>query len=114
MPSQSIVADSSRSICTIHPPLSDLPLQIESESEVKVKSLDRIKALGSEQLIVRRPRTSRGPPESDGKSHLQLPLLRALFAQISTRTPRTATSTRSNAGSKEEAGQAKISSKKAT
>lgn len=109
-----MTADSSRSIRTIHQPLSDLPIQIESESEVEVKSLDRIKTLGPEHLIVRVPRTGTGPSENDGESHLQIPLSRALYAQISAVIPRITTSTQSNAGSKEEAGQEEISGKTAT
>lgn len=77
-----------------------------------MKNLDRIKTLGLEHLIVRFLRS--GPSESDGASHLQIPLLRAQYEQISTVTPRTATSTQSNAGSKGEAGQEEISSKTAT
>jgi len=85
---------------------------VESESEVK--SLDRIKTLGPEHRIVRVPRSRRGPYENDGESHLQIPLLRALYAQISAVTTRTATSIRSNAGSKKEAGQEDILRKTAT
>lgn len=75
-------ADSNRSIRTNHRPLSDLPIQIESESEVEMKSLDRIKTLGPEQLIARVPRTKRGLYENDGVAQLQILLLRALYAQI--------------------------------
>ena len=108
-----MTTDSNRSIRTIHRPLSDLPIQIESESEVEVKSLDRIKALGPEHLIARVPRTKRGLYENDGGSQLQISLLRALYAQILALPTRTATSIRSNAGSKKEAGQGEISRKTA-
>jgi len=112
LPDTITTADSSRSVRTIHQPRSGLPIQVESESEVK--SLDRIKTLGPEHRIVRVPRTRRGPYENDGESQLQIPLLRALYAQISAVTTRTATSIRSNAGSKKEAGQEEISRKTAT
>jgi len=79
-----------------------------------VKSLDRIKTLGLEHRIVRVPRTRRSPYENDGESQLQILLLRALYAQILAVTTRTATTTRSNAGSKKEAGQEEISRKTAT
>ncbi len=104
-----MTADSNRSIRTIHRPLSDLPIQIESESEIEVKSLDRIKTLGPEHLVACVPRTKRGLYENDDESQLQIPLLRALYAQISVVLTRTATSIRSSAGSKEEAGQEEIS-----
>lgn len=108
-----MTADSNRSICTIRRPLSDPPIQIESGNEVEVKSLDRIKTLGPEHLIARVPRTKGGLYENDGESRLQFPLLRALYAQISAVPTRTATSIRSSAGLKKEAGQEEISRKTA-
>ena len=103
-----MIADSNRSIRTIHRLLSDLPIQIESESEIEVKSLDRIKTLGPEHLIARVPRTKRDLYENDDESQLQIPLLGALYAQISAVPTTTATSIRSSAGSKKEAGQEEI------
>ena len=104
-----MIADSIRSIRTIHRLLSDLPIQIESESEIEVKSLDRIKTLGPEHLIARVPRTKRDLYENDDESQLQIPLLGALYAQISAvPTTTTATSIRSSAGSKKAAGQEEI------
>ena len=73
-----MTVDSTLSIRTVHRPQSELPIQIESESEVK--SLDRFKALRSEHLTVRAPRTERDLSGSDYEPHLQILLLRAQYA----------------------------------
>ena len=109
-----MTTDCSRSIRTIYQPVSGVPIQIDSESEFEVKSLDGIKTLEPERLSVRVPRVRRGPSKSDGASRLQSLLLRVLYTQISAVIPRTAASTRSNAGSKGEAGLEEISSQTAT
>lgn len=107
-----MTADSSLRIRTVHQTQSDLPIHIESESEVK--SLDRIKTLRSEHLAVRACRTRRDLSGSEYEPRLQILFSRAQYAQISVVTPRAATSTRSNTGSKKEAGLENISSRTAT
>ncbi len=112
-----MTADSSLSILrTVHQPRSVIPTQIESESESEVKSLDRIRTLRSRHLAVRALRIRRNPSESgDDEAQLQIPILRAQYTRISSaQTARTAASTRSNTGSKKEAGQAEDSSRTAT
>ncbi len=106
-------ADSSRSVRTIHQPLSDLPIQIESESEVKSKSLDRITNLKPKELPVHLPEPRKGLLKNVNEYHLQTVLLKALYLQIFIVTPRTTTSTPSDVGSKKEAGLEEISSKTA-
>ena len=106
-----MTVDLTLSIRTVHRPQSELPIQIKGEGEVK--SLDRIKALRSEHLTVRTPRIERDLSGSDYEPHLKTPLLRAQYAQISVATPRVATLSRYNAGSKKGAGLENISSRTA-
>lgn len=108
-----MTADSSRSVRTIHQPLSNLPIQIESESEVELKSLDRITNLRPKELPVHLPEPRKGLPKNVNEPHLQTVLLKALYLQIFVVTPRTTTSTPSDVGSKKEAGLEEISSKTA-
>ena len=108
-----MTADCSRSIRTLYQPLSDLPIQIESESEVEVKSLERITNLRPKELPVYLPKPRKGLPENVNESHLHAVLLKALHVQIFVVTPRTTTSTPSSIGSKKEAGLEEISSKTA-
>lgn len=108
-----MTVDSILSMRRVHRPQSEPPIQIESESESEVKSLDRFKALRSEHLTVRAPRTERDLSGSDYEPHLQIPLLRAQYAQISVATSRVATLSRYNAGSKKGAGLENISSRTA-
>ena len=108
-----MTADCSRSIRTIYQPLSDLPVQIESVSNVEVKSLDRITNLRPTELPVHLLRPRKGLPANVNESHLHTVLLRALHVQIFVVTPRITTSTPSSIGSKKEAGLEEISSKTA-
>lgn len=116
---QNMTADSSLSILRTvhqHQPRSVFLTQIESESESEVRSLDRIRTLRPKHLAVRALRIKRNPSESgDDEAQLQIPILRAQYTRISSaQTARTAASTRSNTGSKKEAGQAEDSSRTAT
>ena len=73
-----MAADCSRSIRTLYQPLSVLPIQIESESEVGVKSLDGITDLRPKELSVHLPNPRKGLPENVDESHLHTVLLKVL------------------------------------
>jgi len=75
-----MTADSSLSIRTVHLPQSDLPIQIESESEVK--SSDRIKTSRHKKLTVHVPRARNNPVENGSDRHLQAVLMEAQYIQI--------------------------------